>query len=122
MLSTPQRRLAVLFASLFVVGATAASSPVQESGFEEPVPETTVDAKISPLVFQGGTVVVRVKVAADGRVASVDVIKGFPALTEPVVRAVGDWRFRPARLNGRPVEASTSVAVQIVIIRNVVPE
>jgi TonB family protein len=122
MLSTPGRRLAVLFASLFVVGATAASSPVQESGFVEPVPETTVDAKISPLVFQGGTIVVRVKVAADGRVASVDVIKGFPALTEPVVRAVRDWRFRPARLNGRPVEASTTVAVQIVIIRNVVPE
>ncbi len=100
----------------FVVGASLVSG-AQSTAYLDPIPETTVDASIPPTVYQGGTVVARVMVRADGSVSGVVVIKPFPALTDPVVAAVRQWRFRPARRNGRAVDATTTVAVQVVIVR-----
>ena len=93
----------------------------QETTFEEPLPEQTVDPVISPFVWRGGTVVMRVWVDATGAVTRIEVLEPFPALTDPVVAAVRQWRFKPARLGGRPVAASTTVAMHVAIIRTVVP-
>jgi TonB family protein len=103
----------IVFACLSVA---AAAARVQR-GFEDPVPRTTVDAAISPMVYQGGTVVLRVRVNADGSVAAIDPVKPVPALTEPVVAAVRQWQFTPARRNGVVTAATTTVAVQIVLVR-----
>jgi protein TonB len=87
----------------------------------EPLPETTVDPVVSPMVYQGGTVVLRVTVGENGSVGEIEVVQPFPALTDPVVAAVRQWRFKPATLNGRAVSASTTVAVHVALVRTIAP-
>jgi protein TonB len=48
-------------------------------------------------------VVVRIEIAADGRVGDVRVLRGHPLLDEEVVRAVRRWRWTPATHHGHPV-------------------
>ena len=72
------------------------------------------------MVYQGGLVVAEIEVLADGAVGNVRILRPMPALTEPVIAALRQWHFTPARLDGQPVAARTTVAVQVVLIRNVV--
>jgi TonB family protein len=99
----------------------AAASPAQPNLFQEPVPVTTVDPVVSPNVYQGGTVVVRVSVSETGGVNNVEVVTPAPALTDSVVQAVRQWRFAPARFNDRPIAARVTVAVHVALIRNIAP-
>jgi len=116
---TKRRGLLLALSAALALGVVQPGA--QSNDFEEPIPETTVEPVVSPTVYQGGMVVVRVAVAAAGTVADIEVVRPFPALTEAVVAAVRQWRFKPARLNGRPVAASTNVAVQVALIRTVAP-
>jgi TonB family protein len=56
-----------------------------------------------------GTVRVRITVDTDGRVKSAEVIESTPAgvFDAATLAAVKRWRFKPAEVNGRAVEAST---------------
>lgn len=116
-----------MVAGLAVIAATgggagfAAQFAAQDEVFEDAVPLHTVDPVVSPMVHQGGTVVLRVAVTAAGRVADVEVVNGFPALTGPVVDAVTQWRFTPARLNDRPVPGKTTVVVHVALQRSIAP-
>jgi protein TonB len=62
---------------------------------------------------RGGTVQLRVTIGSDGRVTAVQRIAAtsdaFWRATER--QALGRWRFRPATLDGRPVEASKVMTV-----------
>lgn len=50
-----------------------------------------------------GKVSLRFVVGEDGRVRDVEVIAGLPhGLTEAAIEAVGEWRFEPTRVEGRP--------------------
>lgn len=59
----------------------------------------------------GGTVVVRVEVTADGSPDGVALIQrsGSRALDRAAMQAVRRWRFQPALRNGQPVAASLDV-------------
>ena len=60
-----------------------------------------------------GIVELRIIVDADGDVADVTGVKGLPhGLTDEAVRAVRQWKYRPAMVDGTPVESSLDVAVQ----------
>ena len=89
--------------------------------FQEPQPVSTVDPVIAPTVYQGGTVVLRVSISETGAVDDISLVTSVPALTEPVIAAVRQWRFSPARLDGRPVAARTTLAVYVALQRNVAP-
>jgi TonB family protein len=56
-----------------------------------------------------GSVRVRITVDTDGRVKSAEIIESTPAgvFDEATLAAVKRWRFKPAEVNGRAVEAST---------------
>ena len=60
-----------------------------------------------------GRVVLRVRVGADGHPAAVNVDRSssFERLDEAARRAVGNWRFVPARHGDEPVEGSVRVPV-----------
>ncbi len=118
---TPVRRILFSTALACALAAGLLSARVQQDEFQDPIPEQTVDPVIAPMVYQGGMVVMRVTVTVDGAVAGIDVVKPFPALTDPVVAAVRQWRFTPARRDGRPVEAITTVAVHVALMRTVIP-
>jgi protein TonB len=58
-----------------------------------------------------GVVRVLATVGEDGTVKSVQVIDGPVALREAAVKAVQQWRYRPASLNGSPVESTAAANV-----------
>lgn len=61
-----------------------------------------------------GVVLLRVLVAADGRVAEVEIAQGsgFAVLDQSALEAVRGWRFRPGSRGGRPVEARVEVPIR----------
>lgn len=63
---------------------------------------------------QQGTVVLTVRVAANGHALEVKVkhSSGYASLDEAAIHAVHDWEFEPARVNARNVESDIGVPVQ----------
>lgn len=61
-----------------------------------------------------GTVVLRVRVDAEGRAAEVTLREssGYPRLDERALDTVKRWKFVPARQGGQPVEAWVIVPIQ----------
>jgi TonB family protein len=65
-------------------------------------------AKVAEAVYPlqsvvSGTVVVEVSLGDTGKIADVRVVRGIPALTEPAERSVRQWKFQPAKLDGKAV-------------------
>jgi TonB family protein len=58
-----------------------------------------------------GPVVLDVRTDRDGAVAEVKVISGQRLLADAAIAAVKQWRFRPRRVKGEPVEMQTQVTL-----------
>lgn len=58
-----------------------------------------------------GTVRLRAIIATDGSVQNLEVLSGHPILARAALDAVRQWRYRPTRLNGVPVEVETYITV-----------
>jgi periplasmic protein TonB len=58
-----------------------------------------------------GLVVVEATVGPDGKVRNARIISGHPLLRDAALRAVRGWTFKPATINGIPVEAPTRAEV-----------
>lgn len=58
-----------------------------------------------------GPVVVEVIVGKDGRVTNPKFISGQPVFRDAAFDAVKQWIFRPAKLNGQPIEQTTQIKV-----------
>jgi outer membrane biosynthesis protein TonB len=52
-----------------------------------------------------GTVILQASIDEAGKAQSTKVLRDAPPFTTGAVRAIEDWRFMPATLNGRPVES-----------------
>jgi periplasmic protein TonB len=59
-----------------------------------------------------GAVVVSAMIGADGRVKSVKAISGPPLLQTAAAAAVKQWTYKPALLNGSPVESETRIELK----------
>lgn len=66
---------------------------------------------------EAGRVLLRVDVGSDGTPTNLDFIdrSGSQALDRAAMDAVRDWRFTPARSNGRPVASQVTVPVDFVL-------
>jgi TonB family protein len=53
-----------------------------------------------------GTVILQARLNEAGEVQSTMVLRDAPPFTATATRAIEDWRFVPATLNGRPVESN----------------
>jgi TonB family protein len=58
-----------------------------------------------------GDVVLRIFVGRDGSIRDINPVSGPPVLARAAMRAVEEWRYAPALVNGRPVEVITSVTL-----------
>lgn len=58
-----------------------------------------------------GVVQVQTLIDESGRVTETVVVHSVPGLDEPAVRAVEQWRFRPATADGRPVKVWVTIPV-----------
>lgn len=55
-------------------------------------------------IKRDGTISMRLTIGADGRVKEVQVLESLPGVTDKVIAAVQQWKFKPATRNGMPVE------------------
>ncbi|MBZ5533117.1 MAG: TonB family protein [Acidobacteriia bacterium] len=58
------------------------------------------------------TVVVEVKVGKDGKVSNPKLISGLPIFRDAAFDAVKQWVFKPAKLNGQPIEQTTQISLK----------
>ncbi len=59
-----------------------------------------------------GVVIVQAIINKQGEVTNVKVLKGLPmGLSEEAVKAIKGWKFKPATLNGKPVEVYYNLTV-----------
>ncbi len=56
-----------------------------------------------------GVVVVQAEVGKDGKVSNMQLISGPPVFREAAFEALKQWRFKPATLNGQPIEQATQI-------------
>lgn len=114
--------------------ASPSPSPVNAGTASPPPPPTPIPPRISPgrtaarLIRhtaphypaearregQEGLVRLRLAVGTDGRVKTAEVVasSGFPLLDAAALAAVREWRYEPAREDGRPVAEERRVAVE----------
>ncbi|HEY6377174.1 MAG TPA: TonB family protein [Edaphobacter sp.] len=64
-----------------------------------------------------GPVVMQAIITKNGTVGHLHVIQGDPLLRSAASEAVSKWRYRPYTVNGRPVEAATTVTVDFKLNR-----
>jgi protein TonB len=76
---------------------------------EPKYPAFAIAARIS------GTVHLRAIIGKDGTVRELEVVDGNSLLAQAAKVAVQNWRYRPTRLNGEPVEVETYVTVNFVL-------
>jgi TonB family protein len=62
-----------------------------------------------------GAVELQASINKDGSTANVQVLKGDPLLRPAAVDAVRQWKYKPYRLDGQPVEIVTQVTVNFVL-------
>ncbi len=62
-----------------------------------------------------GSVELEANISKDGSTANVQVLKGDPLLRQAAVNAVRQWKYKPYRLDGQPVEIVTQVTVNFVL-------
>lgn len=106
-----QRLVATL--ALLALGATLslAQRPEESAPRLEPVEIVSAAELYYPVhSIAFGTVVLQVTVDPAGAVENVKVVKDIRSLTPEAVKCVKKWKFRPARLNGRPVRSAIAVA------------
>lgn len=65
-----------------------------------------------------GSVVLKTIVNRDGDVQRVELISGHPDLVQAAIDAVQQWKYRPFRLNGQPVEVESQVKINFVFSGN----
>jgi protein TonB len=57
-------------------------------------------------------VILYVILGADGTVEQIQIISGHPLLTQSVIDAVRQWRYKPTLIDGAPVEVETQVSIE----------
>ena len=62
-----------------------------------------------------GTVVLKAVIAKSGGVRSVERVSGPPMLADAAMKAVRVWRYRPASVNGEPVDAESKIVMRFVL-------
>jgi TonB family protein len=96
---------------------TAPTGPPSTSGGEiaEPSPLRKVDPKYPPNAIAEnieGEVILYAVIRRDGSVDSIQLVKGIdPQLDTNAMRALAQWKFRPAEHNGEPVDLEAIVHI-----------
>jgi TonB family protein len=108
--------LAVAFGIIFVAGAFAQADG-KASVVSESVARQRVKVKVDPeypatarqfKIF--GEVVTQVTIGADGKIESVDDVKGNMILQASVKNVLRKWVFEPYVLDGKPIRIKTSLS------------
>ncbi len=115
------KKLVVLL-SMGALLAVAASASTPEQAYLEtcnkdpgvPVPITVVSPTVGP-EFNGGSVLLEFVVDAAGNPAQFSIKSATDdVLATAVVKAVKQWRFLPAEVDGKPVATKVALPVKVI--------
>jgi TonB family protein len=106
-----------------IVGTIAAAHPVLKPiNVSQGVSNGLLVKRVPPLyptlalqMRVAGTVELQANISKDGSTANVQVLKGDPLLRQAAVNAVRQWKYKPYRLDGQPVDIVTQVTVNFVL-------
>lgn len=108
--STPSAPLSALARP--VATSTPSAAAIEQSQLE-PLQLVRTVALPYPAIAKArhlsGPVVVEVKVGKDGKVSNPKFISGLPVFKDAAFEAVLQYRFKPAKLNGEPIEQTTQI-------------
>ena len=62
-----------------------------------------------------GDVILQAMIDREGRIEQLQAVSGHPMLVAAALDAVRQWRYRPYRLNGEPVEVETQITVRFIL-------
>lgn len=60
-----------------------------------------------------GVVELKLRIGKDGNVLQVDVLRGPKEIAEPLAAAARNWLYEATRVEGRPVEVTTTTVIHI---------
>jgi protein TonB len=103
--------LTVPLAALIVLGiAGRKREPSDAPRYEPPKVVHSVQANY-PVnsVAAGGAVVLEAELDETGALREMRVLRDVPSLTQPAKAALRQWKFEPARLDGKPVASRLPV-------------
>ena len=92
----------------------------QDRKYEEPsgdspdhsaLPVATVEPNYPPTSIAEGSVILYDVINKAGEIASTDVLRDIPSLTDPTVAASHEWHFAPAEQSGRESESAVVIVV-----------
>ena len=83
-----------------------------EKGIPVPFPISVVPAPYPPQSLFGGEVILDALVDSSGKLTDAQVIHGDSPFLNEAQGAVQTWSFRPARMEGRDVEARVAIAFE----------
>lgn len=75
-------------------------------------PVVKMNPKLAKFNRAGGSVVLRGIIGSDGNVCSLDVVSGQPGLSAEAIASVQEWRYRPYKVEGKPVSVNTTITVK----------
>ena len=61
-----------------------------------------------------GAVILEATINEEGQLEDLKLISGHPFLAESAIQAVGQWRYTPFMLNGKPIRKQTRITVSFV--------
>lgn len=119
-MKTPSRVLAFLLLAFAVVIPSLAASPRSalaepDPALTLPVPVSTVEPQAVPRDFVDSTVEVAMTIDTQGQPHDLAPGKGVTdVLAKRLLPAMAQWRFSPARQDGRPVALRVVLPVKLV--------
>jgi protein TonB len=95
------------------VGTSTPSAAAIEQSQLEPLQLVRQGTPVYPPIAKArnitGTVVVQGTVGKDGKVSNLKLISGQPVFKDAAFDAVRQYQFKPAKLNGQPIEQVTQI-------------
>ena len=104
----------LILATALDIGTAQQRTEQASPRFDPPTVTAVVDVAYPLQSVASGTVVLEVSLDDAGKITDVHVVRGIPSLTEPAERSVRQWKFQPARLDGKPVASKVPVAFSFV--------
>lgn len=105
---TPVRELARLFDDFVWGGIRVPPADQQKRLIDSIAPEYPDVARLAGI---DGEVTLRILVGRDGTVRDISPLSGPPILVRAAIRAVEQWRYAPALIDGHPVDVVTTVTL-----------
>jgi protein TonB len=85
------------------------SGVAEKSKIHDVQPVYPWDARVNHIT---GDVVLQATIDREGNVQNLKPVSGDPILVKSAIKAVSQWKYRPYRLNGEPVEVETQITIK----------